>query len=111
MASYTELFIDSGSNFDLNLYVIDDSTNSKADLSGYGVVSRIRKSYAANTYASFTSTIINGTEGIINISMNAQSTAAMKSGRYVFDVEVTDTTGRVTRILEGIVTVTPEVTR
>lgn len=111
MAAYTELMIDQGSDFDLTLFIIDDSTNLKANVSGYLIRSKLKKNYTANTYANFTTTIINGTEGIINISMNAHSTSAMKAGRYLFDVEVEDRTGRVTRILEGIATITPEVTR
>lgn len=110
MAGYAELTIDQGSDFDLTLFIIDDSINQKANLSGYTVRSRLKKNYAANTYASFTTTVINGVEGIINISINAHSTSAMKAGRYLFDVEVEDRTGRVTRILEGIATITPEVT-
>jgi len=111
MAAYTELIIDQGSDFDLTLFIIDDSTNVKANVSGYSVRSDIKKNYTANTYASFTTTIINGNEGVINISMNANTTSAIKSGRYVFDVEIEDATGRVTRLLEGIATVTPEVTK
>jgi len=33
------------------------------------------------------------------------------SGRYVYDLEITSNTGIVTRSYEGIVTVTPEVTK
>lgn len=111
MAAYTELIIDQGADFDLTLFVVDDSINQKANLSGYIIRSKIRKNYAANAYAFFTTSIINGTEGIINISLNAHSTATMKSGRYFFDIEIEDPTGRVTRLLEGTATVTPEVTR
>ena len=112
MTAYAELIIDQGSDFDLTLFVVDDAINSSANLASYTVRSSLKKSYySANTYASFTTSIINGTAGIINISMNAHSTSAMKAGRYLFDVEVEDSTGRVTRILEGIATITPEVTR
>ncbi len=111
MAAYTELIIDQGSDFDLTLNIVDDATNNKANLSGYIIRSSIKRSYySANTYASFTSSIINGEEGIINISMNAHSTSNIKDGRYLFDVEAVDQAGRVTRLLEGIATVTPEVT-
>jgi hypothetical protein len=35
----------------------------------------------------------------------------MTAGRYVYDVEITSSGGEVTRVLEGQVEVTPEVTR
>jgi len=34
-----------------------------------------------------------------------------EAGRYVYDVETTSGSGVVSRIVEGIITVTPEVTR
>jgi hypothetical protein len=36
---------------------------------------------------------------------------AMASGRYVYDVEVTDASGVVSRVFEGLVTVSPNVTK
>jgi hypothetical protein len=39
------------------------------------------------------------------------ATAAMTSGRYVYDVLLTDSSGDKTRILEGHATVTPSVSR
>ena len=38
-------------------------------------------------------------------------TAGMDSGRYVYDVLITDSSGDKTRILEGQATVTPSVSR
>ena len=41
----------------------------------------------------------------------AANTANITPGRYVYDVELEDPAGDVTRIFEGIVTVLPNVTR
>ena len=43
--------------------------------------------------------------------MTANATANVVAGRYVYDVELVDGGGVVTRLLEGIVTVTPQVTK
>jgi hypothetical protein len=43
--------------------------------------------------------------------MTAANTSIIKPGRYLFDVDTTDPQGRVTRILEGIINVTPGITR
>jgi len=43
--------------------------------------------------------------------MTASATGAVEEGIYVYDVEITASSGAVTRILQGQVTVTPEVTR
>jgi hypothetical protein len=43
--------------------------------------------------------------------MNAANTSSITAGRYVYDLEVTDTNNVISRLVEGIVTVTPQVTR
>jgi len=43
--------------------------------------------------------------------MNNATTAALSPGRYVYDVELKSSSNSISRILEGLVTVTPEVTK
>jgi hypothetical protein len=43
--------------------------------------------------------------------MTAATTRAIEEGIYVYDVEMTSGAGTVTRVLQGRVTVTAEVTR
>ena len=59
-----------------------------------------------------TSTIAtDATSGVVGLSMTAAQTAALDAERYVYDVEITQTsTGIVTRVIEGIITVRPNVT-
>ena len=45
------------------------------------------------------------------MQMTASTTAAIEEGVYVYDVEITNSAGTVTRIMEGSITVNPEVTR
>jgi hypothetical protein len=45
------------------------------------------------------------------LGMSANTTSAITAGRYLYDLEVTDSTGVKSRLVEGIVTVTPEITR
>jgi hypothetical protein len=46
----------------------------------------------------------------ITISLTAAQSSAVKAGRYVYDIEIASSTETL-RIMEGIVTVTPEVTK
>ena len=56
-------------------------------------------------------TAINTTSGVITLSLTSNVTANMVPGRYVYDVNITETnTGTVSRIVEGYVTVTPSST-
>ena len=51
------------------------------------------------------------TSGVVALSMTATQTAALDAERYVYDVEITQTsTGTVTRVIEGLITVRHNVT-
>jgi hypothetical protein len=45
------------------------------------------------------------------MSMTASATGAIEEAIYVYDLEIVSGSGTVTRLLEGEVTVNPEVTR
>ena len=108
MASVNNIVIDQGTTFTLSVTLTNDDGTAK-DLTAYTVASQIRKSYYTNTFTAFTASKVNST-GEISISLTAAQTTALKAGRYVYDIEIEDPSETV-RVIEGIVTVTPEVTR
>lgn len=109
MAMKANLIIDQGSDFIQDIEVTH-ANNALVNLSGYTGAAHLRKSYTADTYKAFTvSTTANG---IVQIRMNSSNTDSLSPGQYVWDCELTQTnTSIITRIVEGIVTVTPSVTR
>jgi hypothetical protein len=112
MAAYAELYIDQGSTFNNVINLIDDVTNSYVNVSSYVFKSQLRKSYySANASANITCTITDVSNGEVTLSMTAANTANLKPGRYLYDVEFTDAQGNKARLLEGIVTVTPEISK
>jgi len=112
MAAYVELYMDQGATFNNIINLTDDITNASLNISGYTVRSQMRRSYySTNASANITCTISNAANGEITMSLSAANTSSIKAGRYLFDLETVDTGGVVTRVLEGIITVTPEVTR
>ena len=108
MAGITNIVIDQGTTFDLTINVTADD-GSPTDLTDYTISSQIRKSYYTSTYTAFTTGKVNLT-GEITLSLTPAQTSALKAGRYVYDVEMASSDETV-RVIEGIVTVTPEVTR
>lgn len=108
MASTANIVIDQGTTFSTTLTLTNDDGTYK-DLTDYTVTSQIRKSYYTNTYTDFTTAKVN-LEGEITLSLTATQTSSLKAGRYVYDVEIASDAETV-RVVEGIVTVTPEVTR
>ena len=112
MAAYVELYIDQGTTFNNIINLTDDVTNAPINISGYTVTSQIRRSYySSNISANITCEISNVANGEITMSMTSANTSNIKAGRYVFDVKTIDTYGIVNRIIEGIISVTPQVTR
>jgi hypothetical protein len=110
-AAYQELFLEQGTTFTTNI-TLDDIDGVPYDLTGTTAKSQIRKSYySANTTAEFTITINTPTDGTILLSLGANTTANIAAGRYVYDVAIKDTANTVTRVLEGIVNVIPQVTK
>jgi hypothetical protein len=79
------------------------------DLTGHQVSSQVRKSYSSSTAKTFV-TSNTGANGEIYLSMNNANTSSLVPGRYVYDVKITSPGGQMTRVVEGIVTVTPGVT-
>jgi len=54
---------------------------------------------------------LGGALGTISLDQTATQTALLPAGTYVYDLELVAGTGTVTRLVEGELTVSPEVTR
>jgi hypothetical protein len=112
MAAYVELYIDKGTSFQNKITLTDDSTNTSINLAGYSARSQLRRSYySTNASANVICTISDPANGEITMTLSASNTSNLKAGAYLFDLQTTDPVGAVTRVLEGTITVLPEVTR
>lgn len=109
MATKANLSIDQGATFNTVITLTDNDGNA-IDISGYTGAAQMRKHYTSSTAKVFTVSL-GGANGTITLSMNANTTANIEAGRYLYDVELTDTSGIVSRVFEGIVTVNPNITR
>jgi hypothetical protein len=100
MAMYADLYADQGSYF--STVVTVGSNALDVNLTGYTARGKIRKSYTSSTSYDFVVTIPQPTTGQLHLSLDSATTAAIKPGRYLYDVEITQTsTGKVTRVVEG----------
>lgn len=109
MAIKANLLIDQGATYATKLN-ITDTNGSAVDLTGYTAAAQIRKHYTSSNSVSFNTSIQTGTGAVI-LQLSANATANIAAGRYVYDVELTDSSGKISRIVEGIVTISPNVTR
>lgn len=108
MSTKANLVIDQGTNFSVDLDLTDDN-GDVINLDGYSANSQLRKWYTSTNSTAF-STSINADSGQITLTLTANQTGSLTAGRYVYDVEL-NSAGVVSRIIEGIVTVTPQVTK
>jgi hypothetical protein len=104
------LLIEQGATFSTVVNVVD-SAGAAVNLSGYSASSQMRKSYYATSYTIITPTITGNANGEITLSMTAANTANLTPGRQVFDLLITSPNGTKTRVIEGIVVVSPGVTQ
>jgi hypothetical protein len=112
MTAYVELYMDQGTTFNNIINITDDITNSAVNIAGYSITSQMRKSYySANASANIICTVTNASAGEITLSVPANVTANLRPGRYVFDVKSVDSANVTSRILQGIISVTPQVAR
>lgn len=108
MAYKVNLVIDQGTTFNTTFTILD-SYDTPVDFTNYTGNAQMRKSYTASTSHTFTVGL--SSSGVVTLAMSANTTDLITAGRYVYDVEVQDQAGVKSRIVEGIVTVTPQVTR
>lgn len=112
-AGYQELFLEQGATFN-TLISLDDVYGQSYNLQNYSASSQMRKSYYSSNATAVFSTTVNGVNGEILISLNANQTANIAPGRYVYDILIynpSNAANTTIRVLEGIINVTPRVTR
>ena len=118
MAVYTSnLALTTDSDFSQIFTLENAETNSPTYLTGFTIASSIRKHPAAKRGEGFEATIINAAAGKIRLGMSGIKSRQLadegffRTGRYVYDVVVTDSASERTKVLEGTVLVNIGVTK
>ena len=102
-----DITIKAGADYSIDFDYTDDDEVS-VDVSGWTVESQIREFPEAITYIGFTGT---ADENGFHLAMDDQTTSRLHFARGVYDVFITDGNGIRAKLIEGHVTVIPEVTR
>ena len=111
MGAKANIVVDQGTDFATTITVRDNS-GVAINLTNYAGHGQIRQHYTS-TVAHNMQIVFEDprTNGQLTMKLSRVQTANLASGRYVYDVEVTDSANTRSRLVEGIVTVTPQVTR
>lgn len=108
MATKVNLVVDQGSTFSTSITFNDENGNT-INFSSYSGAAQMRKHFTSSNSTSFAVSLTSN--GVVTLSLTANQTGNLVAGRYVYDLEVTDAANVISRLIEGIVTVTPNVTR
>jgi hypothetical protein len=103
-----DLVIEQGSTFRRSIPVLDD-TSAPLDLTGWSVRGQIRRSYADPTVAYDLDLTVASSN--VELVIPAEDSSEWTWRHGVYDVELIDVDGNPTRLMQGSVTVSPEVTR
>jgi len=107
MAVKIPAVVDQGTNFSSEIE-LNNQDGDPLDVTNMTARGQIRKHYTSSIATDFTCDLANG---MLIISLSAEQTQTLLAGRYVYDIELVDGANNVHRLFEGVVTVTPEVTR
>lgn len=110
MATVSNLYLDQGSDFSI-IVTLKNQDSTPINLTGFTVKSEFRKSYNSSKSIAFVASIFNEVLGKVKLQLPADASSAINAGRYLYDVEITSPNGERKRALEGIIVITPEITR
>jgi len=110
MATISNLFVDAGSDYS-NIITVSSTNGQPLNLTGYSVASQMRKSYSSSTAYAFAASVYDAANGKVRLQLSASNSSAIPAGRWLYDVEITSPSGTKTRVVEGIVTITPQITQ
>lgn len=115
MAHKTRLPIEQGADF-IKEWLCRDAAGVLVDFTGCSAEGQFRESVDATTALFTVSTanariVLGGATGLVTMRIAHPDTSAMQFTDAVFDLEVTFPSAQRIRLLEGSVSVSPEVTR
>lgn len=104
------LIIDQGADFQ-QTFDLTATNGQPLNLTGYTAAAQMRKHSGSKKAYEFTVTFTDRESGQIKLSMVDTTTRLIKSGRYVFDIILTDSNLEKVKVLEGQVLLRSSVTK
>ena len=99
MSAQYNITINQNSTFIRSFQVKED--NVILDITGYSFAGKTKEATYSTTSVDFLAVVTDGPAGVFTVSLTATGTSAMDPGIWVYDVLMTDTSGKVTRMLQG----------
>lgn len=114
MATTINHDMDQGSDFSFTVVVKDAEGNARNIDNEYQAYCQMKKFYSSSESKSLPAVVLS--EGVIRVSLPASDTTNIKPGVYFYDVELAGGDNAVPpntriRVVQGMITVYPEVTK
>ena len=116
-AATVNLIIEQGTTFD-QTFIWQDETSNPIDLTGFTAQMQIRESVTSPEVIIELSTsngriVLGGTAGTILLQLTGSETEALDFDQAIYDLELTDVAGSgdITRLIQGNVVLSKEVTK
>ena len=106
----TNLVIYKYTDFEQTFLLEDSQTNSLKDLTGFTGTCRMQRTLNLGSLTAFTLTFTNRVQGKLRITLTDEQTAQIADGKYFYELVLTDPSGVVERVIEGVVIVKHPVT-
>jgi hypothetical protein len=112
MAQTLNLRADQGSDFTINLTVADN-LGVAYDLGDWTANSSFKKHHGSSTYYDMSTKTVSAPDGNLDLQLLANSTnSVIPEGRYYYDVVLKSTANTaMKRVMQGIITIDPKVSR
>ena len=106
----TNLIIYKHTDFEQTFVLEDSQSSSAKDLTGFTGLCRMQRTLNLGELTSFTLAFTNRALGKVRISLTSTQTANIADGKYFYELMLTDPSGVVERVIEGVVIVKHPVT-
>ena len=106
----TNLIIYKHTDFEQTFVLEDSQTNSFKDLTDFTGTCKMQRTLNLGSLTAFNLSFTNRALGKVRISLTSAQTANIADGKYFYELMLTDPSGVVERVIEGVVIVKHPVT-
>ena len=106
----TNLIIYKHTDFEQTFVLEDSQSNSAKDLTGFTGSCKMQRTLNLGDLTAFNLAFTNRELGKVRISLTSAQTANIADGKYFYELMLTDPSGVVERVIEGVVIVKHPVT-
>lgn len=109
MTTQANLYVDQGTDFLIDLDISIDNEN--ITISDKTFFCSFAKLYSSTASANASVTPLVGNNSILEFSINGSTTENLEPGKYVYDVVMISPSGIKLKIIDGLITIIPTITR